>query len=286
MLLSKLNSLFVWENLPNTISTDFLNVNLFLNGFTAFFKKDDKLYTNFGGLGGKPNSEYEPTQFILSNPILGTENFIINSEDENCIIMYNTEADKQLLNYADSGGLYNLIHQTAVLLTDNITSINCNQINTRVQTIVTAENETQRLTAEKYLENLYKGKPYQVLVSDELQKITVNNVDTGTNQLQQLLELHQFIIASFYNNIGITTTPYNKRERLITDEINSIDCMTECTIDTMLKARQTAVEKINKLFGVNIKVRKADFLEMKKAEEEKENVSDNGKPISKESDTV
>ena len=257
-LLSKLNSLFIWGGLPETVDKDFLNSNLFLLGYSAFFEKNGNIYTNFGGLGGKPNENYFNTKYILANPVLGSGEYEI---EKDCTIIYNTDADRQLLNLAHSGGLYSLIHQTATLLTDNIQSINSAQINSRVQSVFKADNDNQRRSAEEYLKRQYGGEPFSIITSDDLQKFEVLNISVDTDKtITNLIELHQYIIADFYNNIGITTTPYQKRERLITDEIGSLEKMTECTLESMLKARQEGADKVNNMFGTDISVRLADFL--------------------------
>ena len=273
-LLSKCDSLFEWQNLPGTINENFLNSCLFLNGFIAFFEKGGSLHANIGGLGGKPDENYYSTRFILANPILGNAEFEIG---KTCEIMYNTASDQQLLNLTttQTGGLYTLIFTTATMLTDNVLSINSAQINSRVQSVFRADNDGQAQSAKAFLERQYSGEPFSIVTSDDLQKFDVLNLatDTGDN-LTHLIELHQHIIADFYNQIGITTTPYQKKERLITDEINSIDKMTACTLSAMLSARQEACEKINKMFGTNISVKLADFLTApreKSEEGEKEN---------------
>ena len=74
-LLSKCDSLFEWQNLPETINENFLNSCLFLNGYIAFFKKGGSLHANIGGLGGRPDENYYNTRFILANPILGNAEF-------------------------------------------------------------------------------------------------------------------------------------------------------------------------------------------------------------------
>lgn len=259
-LLSKCNALFEWQNLPETINENFLNSCLFLSGYIAFFEKGGSLHANIGGLGGKPDENYYNTRFILANPILGNAEFEIG---KNCEIMYNTASDQQLLNLTltQTGGLYTLIHTTATMLTDNALSINSAQINSRVQSVFRADNDGQAQSARAFLERQYSGEPFSIITSDDLQKFDVLNLatDTGDN-LTHLIELHQHIIADFYNQIGITTTPYQKKERLITDEINSIDRMTACTLSAMLSAREEACEKINKMFDTNISVKLADFL--------------------------
>jgi len=57
------------------------------------------------------------------------------------------------------------------LLADNIVSINCAQINTRVEAVFTADSEGQAVAGEAVLKKLYSGQPYQVLRSDLVEKM-------------------------------------------------------------------------------------------------------------------
>lgn len=262
MLLGKLDSLFKWKNLPETVDKSFLNSNLFLLGYSAFYELDGKIYTNFGGIGGTPNENYYPTEFILSNPIQGSKTFIINSLDKDtAVLMYNTESDKQFLNGYGKSGIYTLIKQTATLLADNLQSINLAQINCRVQTIFTASDDSQAKSAEQLVKRMYNADPYQILISDELSPITVSNVEPNTSDIiNTLLQVHQYILADFYNQIGIPTTPYQKKERLITDEIKTLDKTNNCNIYEMLTARRTAIKKINSLFNTSISIDLAEWI--------------------------
>jgi hypothetical protein len=268
-LLARLNQLFVWDGLPESIDRDYLNAALFLAGFAAFFEKNDKPYIAIGGLGGSPNEYYYSTLFTMANPVLGSGQYNIH---QNCEIMYNTAADKQLLHLADGGGgLYTLIDQTATLLTDNAQSINMAQINSRVQAVFTADNDRQKRSADVFLNRLYNGKPYSAFTADELQRFTVQNINVDTDKtITPLVELHQHILADFYNQIGIKTTPYNKQERLITAEVDTVGKMTECTLDSMLQARQEGCEAVNSLLGLNVSVRLADWLQEQEQEQEQE----------------
>lgn len=275
-LLSKLNSLFIWDNLPKTVDKNFLNSNLFLLGYSAFFEKDGEIYTNFGGIGGEPNENYYPTNFILANPRLGSETYVINSDDKDtCKIIYNTDSDKQFINFYGAGGMYRLIKQTATLLADNLQSISMAQINSRIQTVFTSADDKQCNSATEIIKRMYNGEPYQIVSNDELQPFTVLNLETDTSEtIETLLEVHQYILADFYNQIGIPTTPYQKKERLITDEINTLDKTNNCNIYSMLSARQEGINEVNKKFGTQISIKLADWLT---ADKEEDTPEKNGK---------
>ena len=271
-LLSKLDNLFIWHNLPDSIDEVALNRQLFINGYTCFTDMGtDKLYAMNGLEGEKPNEYYMPTAFTVANPILGSKVLRIreiDGEKPNAVMMYNSRTDEDV--FLPCGrGLYQLIKITATLLADNITSISCAQINSRVQAVATAESEAQAISAEKVIKDMYMGKPYRVVTEDELEKVTIQKVDNSSSAtiIAQLVELQQYIIGQFYMAIGIKYNQINKKERLITDEINFQDQFLEVNIDVMLKARQEACEKINEMFGTNISVEINPILNMKQNEE-------------------
>ena len=54
--------------------------------------------------------------------------------------------------------------------------------------------------------------------------------------------------------LGIKNANTDKRERLITAEVDANDQNIQSNLQIMLTARERAAEKINKLFGLNIKV--------------------------------
>ena len=113
------------------------------------------------------------------------------------------------------------------------------------------------------MKELYSGKPFKVLEDTMIDKIKVNPITANpAANITELVELHQYIIANFYNNIGIKTNYQMKKERMITDEINSLNDFLAVSLDSMLSARCAAVEKINKMFGTNIKVKLKDYLEL------------------------
>lgn len=253
-LLGKLDKLFEWKNLPETIDKKFLNLSLFLNGNVAWTKNlDNKLRIFTGNIGGDPDIYYSPTIFTVANPVAGSANLKI---DKDCIVMYNTSNDKYYNFLPKVSGLFQLIHQTATLLADNIVSINTAQINSRVHTIVTTESESVKNSAEVYLKRLYSGKPWTALTEDMLAAIHVNPVTSAnsTNNIAQLISLHQYILADFYNAVGIKTNPVNKKERLITGEIDSVDDYLAINLEEMLESRQEAIEKINLKYKTDISV--------------------------------
>lgn len=248
-LLGKCHQLFKWEGLPDTIDEAYLNNTLFLDGDICFTEIDGELRALEGHQGGEIDCYHYGTHYLIANPIAGTKDVLIGSDG---VVMYNADVDKARFL---GGGLYSLISSTATLLADNLVSINCAQINTRVQTVITAPDDTIARAAEIVLKDKYNGKPYAVVTDDITDNtITVTATPNGSGTITELVELQQSIIANFYNAIGIKMNAVRKKQRMITDEINAQDNYIGISIDEMLKARNSAVVKINEMFGTNISV--------------------------------
>ena len=58
----------------------------------------------------------------------------------------------------------------------------------------------------------------------------------------------------FLTCLGINNSNTDKRERLISAEVNSNNQFVSCNVNKMLEARQRACELINAKFGLNISV--------------------------------
>lgn len=251
-LTNKVISCLIIRGAPESINDTYLKTHLVLDGNICITDFKDELYACIGGWGGTPDEYYVPTEYVIANPILGSKTVKIG---ENGVVITNTAVDGLGLGLF-SGGLYDLIHQTATLLADNIVSINCEQINRRVQNFFTADSEAQAVAGESVLKKMYAGSPYQILRQDVVKKLTVNPAaNTGSSQsITQLVELHNYIIANFFQSIGIRSNNVMKKERLITDEIESQDDFVQLSILEILSSWQKGFDEVNRLYGTDISV--------------------------------
>lgn len=260
LLVNKCARIFEWENLPDTIDKNYLEEQLLLWGKTAFTSINGNYYVVQGNWGKEPNAYYRPCYWVGANPILGSYNLRIRNEDGSddveplgAILIPNSDID---LMTEGSRGLYNLIYQTAGLLADNISSLNVAQINSRAATIYTADSDIEANTAEKVLRDIYAGKPYKVVSQNIVEKFGATPIASAgqSNTLMTLIEAHQYILASFFNEIGVGGNWNMKRERINTAET---DLMTDCldiNVQSMEKSRKEAVDRINKKWGLDIRV--------------------------------
>jgi hypothetical protein len=262
-LLNKVMQIIVITGLDDTkINGNYLKSQLILDGnicitdYPAGINHEAGIYAVSGNLGGEPDEYYIPVLYTCPNPILGSKTVYRkdwNGNKQNGVVIYNTDIDNV---WCDgwNAGLYDLISQTATLLADNIVSINCQQINSRVQAFFTADGEPQAVAGEAVLRKMYAGSPYQILRSDLVDKLTVNPISgTGVaNNITQLVELQNFIVANFFQSIGVKSNDIMKRERLITAEIEEQNDMVAISLLEMIASWQRGFNEVNELYGTNI----------------------------------
>ena len=247
-LLSKTCACFYIEGLPETLDEYYIKSTLLLDGDIAISEFDGKLYAVLGAPGGKPDEYYRPTVYTVANPVLGSK--IINNNEDG-VIIYNTLSDIYV-----PGGIYGLISQTATLLSDNIVSINCCQINARVVALITADSKAQAIEAENTMKNIYAGKPYKILRSDIIERININPISTSqtSSNISELVELHNYIVSNYFQSIGIRSNNLRKKSHMLQDEIDVQNNFLQISIYEILTSWQRGFDKVNELYGTDIKV--------------------------------
>lgn len=267
-LLNKAINVFEWKNVPENIDTDTLETILFRCGDVAFFKYNDTFYISHGNQSGELTYNFTPEKYLVSNPYIEKGKNFNLTPDSDCIIIYNTPADK----YISLKSSFNeIIKRTAGILSDNLSSLNCLQINTRVQTIVTADNSNVAKSAEMKLKDLYDGKPYSVITSNLASNINIDDKSNANSKnISDLIDLNNYEYAQYLHALGIESNENNKKSRMIVDELkdNNFECLHNLHI--LLDSRKKAVEKINRLFNLDISVDIKPHLKEKEEKEEKD----------------
>ena len=267
-LLNKAINVFEWKNVPDNIDTDTLETILFRCGDVAFFKYNDTFYISHGNQSGEMTYNFTPEKYLVSNPYIEKGKNFNLSPDIDSVIIYNTPADK----YISLKSAFNeIIKRTAGILSDNLSSLNCLQINTRVQTIVTADNSNVAKSAEMKLKDLYDGKPYSVITSNLASNINIDDKsNVNSKNIADLIDLNNYEYAQYLHALGIESNENNKKSRMVVDELkdNNFECLHNLHI--LLDSRKKAVEKINRLFSLNISVDIKPHLKEKEEKEEKD----------------
>ena len=251
-MLNKAINVFEWKNVPDNIDTDTLETILFRCGDVAFFKYNDTFYISHGNQSGEMTYNFTPEKYLVSNPYIEKGKNFNLSPDIDSVIIYNTPADK----YISLKSSFNeIIKRTAGILSDNLSSLNCLQINARVQTIVTADNSNVAKSAELKLKDMYEGKPYSIITSNLASNISIDDKNNAQSKgISDLIDLNNYEDAQWLHALGRESNENNKKSRMIVDELkdNNFECLHNLHI--LLDSRKKAVEKINRLFNLDISI--------------------------------
>lgn len=268
-------SMFKYENLPETIPERELELIIQTYRFGIITKKDDKLFVFFGGLGGEPNEYYQPTQAIVSNPylrfsdVLKLDDYIKN--DGNAVVIWNDRVHI---------GLLPLFIRNAELLAECDISLKYGLVKKRFMNIVTADDDDTKESLKEMFENVEDGTGFGIVVTKKLlDDGSIGKVETGLSNnsadLKDIIETKQYILGSWYNELGLNANFNMKRESINESESDMNEDALLPMIDDMLLSRQIAVKQINEKFGTNIKVElSSSWKKIREEIEQREDVID------------
>ena len=255
-MLSRLQKMFRYENLPDSIPRQYLENYLLVNGSCIIAKdlqhpEDDNIYAFVGSAGGEPDIYYRPTRYMVANPALQTSNqYYISTTDPN------HEPDAVLIrNDTMWQGLYPMMARYASLIAENLLTIRTADVMLRVLALITAPDDTSRLAADQFLKDITEGHLASIAENRFLDGIRMQNPPSNNGSyLTQFIELHQYLVGSFYNEVGLNANYNMKREALSESEtgLNDDSLMPLC--EDMLRCRQEDMARVNAMFGTNIQV--------------------------------
>lgn len=259
-ILRLLYRVIIFEGLPETVNETFFKLILYTQGKICFLageqigESDAQVLALNCTRADTPDVYYIPTNVIVTNPRLKKSYNLRRGVD--CEVVYLSEADKY--NLTDiSGGLYNLIERTATMLADNDISINIAQKNTRLVNLVSADTQNTVDSIKAVFAKMYEGDPDIVVKSSLVDKLAGVPIlqNQSNHNLVELIEVQQYILSHFYEQIGIQTHDQMKRERLITAEVNDNIDLCFLNVDDMLISIQEGLQRVNEMFGMSISAR-------------------------------
>lgn len=242
-MLDRTQRIFEYKGLPDTIPQRMLEFLLQVNGYACFGECNGDLYAFYGGLGGEPDAYYRPTKCVVANPYLKfNKTFEI---DKDCVIMRN---DSLLY------GLLPLFSRYATAMAENDISFRLSSVNTRIEFLLSAPDDSTKQAAEKFLKDIEEGKQGVIASNEFLEGIKAQEVGRSMRTFTDLIEYQQYLKASWFNEIGLNANYNMKREKLSTTESQMNNDALLPLVEDMLEQRRLALEKINEMFGTDISV--------------------------------
>lgn len=263
--LARLQSMFVYDGLPDTVPAKWLENYLLVNGSCVWVKDGDDLIVTRGAVGADPDVYYIPTKVIVTNPYV---------KHESTNRTYTRDVDTVLMvNDTYAQGLLPMLRKYCSMMVEAEISMNLNCIMSRGTAALSAADDNTKESAELWLKRIKEGQlgvigesPF--LIGNQDRALTVNQMSGADATITNLIEYMQYIKASLYNELGLQSNYNMKREAINSGESQLNEDMLHPLIDTMLREREEGLERVNEMFGTNISVRFNSAWEINEREEE------------------
>ena len=239
---------FKWDNLPKTMNRRFLETQLLNRGSISVFEHE------VGGMLCLPYSQMgllnvygEPLNWRIHS---ANGRFFTQRNASNSVIMW----DNFLRNVNTP-----YIHNFAQRLADIDTSV---QVNMKAQKtpILILCDESQRLSVVNMYEQ-YEGNRPVIQGTKGLDLIDFKVLKTDAPYVADKLLLDkQKIWQEIITFFGFNNANSDKKERLVSDEVNANNGIVSAGLAFGLDARKDATERINDMFSLDIMPRPNDEL--------------------------
>lgn len=232
-------SAFKWTGLPESVDERFLELILFTDGQAVFFIDEELGYLTLqNAMGGG----FDVYRIPKKRRAFASNGYRKNLTEKDSVIIYNnmlhTNAQLDVTMFAKR--LYNL---------DRIIDVNANAQKTPL--FIQCEKE-QELT----LKNLYKeydGNEPVIFADKSLSNNPIRVLKTDAPYIcDRITELKTNIWNEALTYLGISNVAVEKKERLISDEVDRSQGGVLASRYSRLVARQQACNKINKMFGLDV----------------------------------
>jgi hypothetical protein len=230
---------FAWQGLPDEIDERFLELSLFEAGGSPLIFYYDKIRMKFvvtrAAVNGQPDMYGNPLSF---KPIAVNYNYPTVSARE-CVPIYDNQLRMPMTDV-----LYT--YATRLARVDRSIDIN---LDNAVFPMIIVTTEAQKLSVMNILKQAENGQP-KVIAYDNLDPSTFSGIPANTPYVtDKLLQAKAQIWNEAVNFLGINNSQNEKKERMITDEMEAGAERTDVFRLSFLKARQQACDQINRMYG-------------------------------------
>ena len=231
---------FKWNGLPEGIEERYVESCLFDYGKAIFFKDSDMSFMCLQAQDGYGRNVYnEP----LTYRAIGI-NYNKEYDRDDCVLVENNKmrlaTDPFIMFYINK-------------LTEAERTMDVN-VKANKTPYVFAVDDKDVLTFKRIFQQIDGNVP-AIYADRGLNLDSIAVLQTGVKFLcNDLMDYKKSVENELLTFLGENNLPTDKKERLITDEANSNNQLIKSFSELQLEARQRAVEKINKKYGLNITV--------------------------------
>ena len=260
-LLQRAMSIFKWE-LPEEWNRDYFLYVLYCIGFVGIVETDKYGVICQHGYPWGRNIYYQPTNFVISNPLIKHE--LDPMIDIDCTVI-------KLM--PDWGNPMDSVNFYADMMALACESMGVNFINTHLAFIFPAESQGEAETYKKMVDDVCGGDVAvavgkKLFNEDGTVKWQPFQQNLGENFIvPELLDSLRNLRDMFDTEIGIPNTNTRKKERMTDDEVNANNTETRTLCELWLEELQKGAKKASKMFGITLSV---DWRETEKGVETSE----------------
>ena len=247
-LLQKAFSVFKWT-LPEEWDRDYFLYTLYCRGFIAILNT-----ARYGTIcqecsPGGFNLYYRPSYVIVTNPLI-RDTLTLNI-DRDCVL---------LKLQPDYSSIMDIVSYYADQLALASEAMGVNLVNTKSGVVFGADGKAQAETFKKMFDNLSEGDPAVVIGKKLLNDDGTPNWFPFVQNVKEsyvtsdILSDMRKIEAMFDTEIGIPNANTDKRERLISDEVNANNVETATRCELWLETLRTGLDKANNMFDLQLSV--------------------------------
>ena len=246
-------ALFEWESLPNNMDERWIEKYLFTSGKCIFFN-DPTMGYMVAGLAqqGSINCYGDPTTVY---PV--AENYVYNGpkliNGENCYVIRNN--DLMLPEFP-------IVRHYAFKLCNIDRAIDVNIENQKTPIIVRCSDK-QKLSLKNAINQRRDNEPV-IWTTDQANLADMIEVlQTQTPPVFKDLQTQKHMILNeVFTDFGINNANMDKKERMVANEVEANNEQVKASEDVLLKAREEACKNINRIFGLNISVKRRELEEI------------------------
>lgn len=243
--------MFTYDNLPETIEENYLEMYFTANGTVAATNTEKGLVIYRGGRSGQVKLYGLGEKYLGTNndPELGS---IERTVGVDCVVGYNNSTMSPDFDFQ----FYPFV------LTEIEKSIIFNIRYARLAPIFEAADSKEKEAIEKLLNDIDDGKMVNVISENILKELegggtkAFNLTDVKEiDKLQYLIKAYEDMKRLFFTKYGLSDKGSGKMAQQTVDEVNGSTSSAFTLPLNMLYYRRKFVEEVNAMFGTNIEVR-------------------------------
>lgn len=247
-LLQKAISVFKWQ-LPEDWDEDYFKYTLYGMGYIAVVNTRSFGVICQGGALGGYNLYYRPSYIIITNPLI-KETITANINKDCAIIKLQP----------DYSSIMDIIGYYADQMALAAEALGMNMFNVKTGVVFGAENKAAAEAYKKMFDEINAGNPAVVIGKNLLDDSGQPTWFPFTQHMKEnyiasdILSDMRKIEAMFDTDIGIPNANTDKKERLVTDEVNANNVETATRCELWLESIRKGVTKANEMYDLSISV--------------------------------